>query len=283
MNSVSKLQEENRILSSRIADLEAENSSLKKLNDWYIEQFKLKQKEKFGRSSEKDNDDQLSFFDIFNETETLKEPIVIEPKEEEILVSSYKKKKKRGENFSELPVETIEYKLEDEEKVCDNCTSPLSEMKKEVRKELVIIPAQVKVLEHVTHVYSCRACDKEGISGFIKSADSPKALIPKSMVSPSLLSHLQCEKYVMATPFYRQEGEYARLGINLSRQNLSNWDMAGARILKPLYELLKKELLSHELLHADETTLEVIHEPGRETKGKSICGCIEPLLTPLDR
>lgn len=61
MNSVSKLQEENRILSSRIADLEAEISSLKKLNDWYIEQFKLKQKEKFGRSSEKDNDDQLSF------------------------------------------------------------------------------------------------------------------------------------------------------------------------------------------------------------------------------
>lgn len=42
MNSVAKLQEENRILSSRIADLEAEISSLKKLNDWYIEQFKLK-------------------------------------------------------------------------------------------------------------------------------------------------------------------------------------------------------------------------------------------------
>ena len=95
MNSVAKLQEENRILNSKITDLEAENSSLKKLNDWYIEQFKLRQKEKFGRSSEKDNDDQLSFFDIFNESETLKEPIVIEPKEDEILVSSLKEKKKK--------------------------------------------------------------------------------------------------------------------------------------------------------------------------------------------
>ena len=271
MDLLAKLQEENRKLNARIADLEAENSSLKKLNDWYIEQFKLRQKEKFGRSSEKGNDsDQLSFFDIFNETETLKEPIVVEPKEEEILVSSFKRKKKsRGKNLSDLPVETIEYKLTDEEKVCDNCQSPLTEMKKEIRKELVVIPAQVKVVEHVTYVYSCRACDKEGISGFIKSADSPKALIPKSMVSPSLLAHLHCEKYVMATPFYRQEGKYARLGVNLSRQNLSNWDMAGARILKPLYDLLKKELLSNELLHVDETTLEVIHEPGRETKGKS--------------
>ncbi len=72
-------------------------------------------------------------------------------------------------------------------------------MKKEVRKELVIIPAQVKVVEHVTHVYSCRACDKEGISGFIKAANSPKALIPKSMVSPSLLAHLQHEKYIMVS------------------------------------------------------------------------------------
>lgn len=277
MNSEAVLLEEVKKLNSIIADLEAKNSSLKelnfsleKLNDWYIEQFKLLQKKKFGRSSEKDNDDQLSFFDLFNESETLKEPIVIEPKEDEILVSSYKKKKrKRGESFSDLPVETIEYKLEDEEKVCDNCSSPLTDMKKERRKELVIIPAQVKVVEHVTHVYSCRTCDKEGVSGFIKAADSPKALIPKSMVSPSLLAHLQHEKYVMATPFYRQEGSYARLGINLSRQNLSNWDMAGAKILKPLYELIKKELLSHELLHADETTLEVIHEPGRETKGKS--------------
>ena len=277
MNSEAVLLEEVKKLNSTIADLEAKNSSLRelnssleKLNGWYIEQFKLLQKKKFGRSSEKDSDDQFSFFDLFNESETLKEPIVIEPKEDEILVSSYKKRKrKRGENFSGLPVETIEYKLEDEDKVCDNCASPLTDMKKEVRKELVIIPAQVKVVEHVTHVYSCRACDKEGISGFIKAANSPKALIPKSMVSPSLLAHLQHEKYVMATPFYRQEGNYARLGINLSRQNLSNWDMAGAKILRPLYELIKKELLSHELLHADETVLEVIHEPGRETKGKS--------------
>lgn len=277
MNSEAVLLEEVKKLNSRIADLEAKNSSLKelnssleKLNDWYIEQFKLLQKKKFGRSSEKDSDDQLSFFDLFNESETLREPIVIEPKEDEIFVSSYKKRKrKRGENFSGLPVETIEYKLEDEEKVCDNCASPLTDMKKEVRKELVIIPAQVKLVEHVTHVYSCRACDKEGVSSFIKTADSPKALIPKSMVSPSLLAHLQHEKYVMATPFYRQEANYTRLGINLSRQNLSNWDMAGAKILKPLYELIKKELLSHELLHADETVLEVIHEPGRETKGKS--------------
>jgi BMFP domain-containing protein YqiC len=42
---VAKIQEENKKLNARIADLEAENSSLKKLNDWYIEYFKLRQKD----------------------------------------------------------------------------------------------------------------------------------------------------------------------------------------------------------------------------------------------
>lgn len=269
MELLAKLQEENEKLNNENAKLMLENSSLKELNDWYIEQFKLRQKEKFGRSSEKGTDDQFSFFDLFNESETLKTPIVIEPKDDEIFLPRKKRKKKRGEKFSQLPVEVIEYKLADEEKTCDNCEGTLTDMKKEIRKELIVIPAQVKVVEHISHVYSCRACDKEGISGFIKNSDSPKALIPKSMVSPSLLAHVQHEKYVMATPFYRQESNFKRLDVNLSRQNLSNWDMAGSKILKPLYNLMKKELLSNDLLHADETTLEVIHEPGRESKGKS--------------
>ena len=73
-----------------------------------------------------------------------------------------RKKSKRGSKFDTLSVETIEYKLSEEEKVCATCGSPLTEMKKEIRKELVIIPAEVKVIELITYVYSCRNCDKEG-------------------------------------------------------------------------------------------------------------------------
>ncbi|MFI3214199.1 MAG: hypothetical protein R3Y24_12770, partial [Eubacteriales bacterium] len=38
--------------------------------------------------------------------------------------------------FKDLPVEVIEYQLEDDEKICDICGNPLSEMKKEIRREL---------------------------------------------------------------------------------------------------------------------------------------------------
>ncbi len=270
MELLEKLQKEIEHLSSKIQAQEEKILELSRLNDWYVEQLKLRQKEKFGKSSEKVDEDQLSFFDLFNEAETLKEPIVIEPEAEEIFVKAHsKKKRKRGECFDNLPVEIIEYKTEDEDLTCPQCDNSLTEMKKEVRTEIQIIPAKVKKVEHVTYVYSCRACDKEGESGYITKADSPKALIPKSVVSSSFLSYILNQKYTLALPLYRQEQEFKRLGMNISRQNLSNWTLKGATLLNPLFLALKKELLSNDLLHADETVLEVLHEPGRQSYQKS--------------
>lgn len=269
MDLLQKLKAENEALKSQLKEKEEKIQSLTKLNDWYIEQLKLKAKEKFGASSEKTDVNQLSLFDLFNEAETLMEPIVVEPAEEMIIPAHKRKKAKRGSRLDNLPVETVEYKLTDEESVCDVCGEKLSEMKKETRRELVIIPAEVKIIEHVTYSYSCRNCDKNGVNGFIKEAGHPKALIPKSMVSPSLLSYIMNQKYTMSLPLYRQEQEFKRLGVELTRQNLSNWIIKGASLLRPLYNEMKKSLLNETLLHADETTLEVLNEPGNDTKTKS--------------
>ena len=62
------------------------------MNNWYIEQLKLKAKGKFGVSSEKVDSDQLSLFDLFNKAETLQELITIEP-ELETVVKAHSRKK----------------------------------------------------------------------------------------------------------------------------------------------------------------------------------------------
>ncbi len=280
MNVLQQKQQEIEALRSQVKEQQTQLKekeekilSLEKLNHWYIEQLKLRQHEKFGISSEKATENQITladvFSDLFNEAEALREPFTIEPEESTVIPEHNRKRSKRGSKFDDLPVETISYELSDEEKVCEVCGAPLTEMKKEVRKELKIIPAQVKVIEHVTYVYSCRKCDKEGLGGFIKHADSPKALIPKSVVSPSVMAYILNQKYTNAMPLYRQEQEFKRYGIALTRQDLSNWTLRGATLLQPLLEELKKELLSNELLHADETTLEVLNEPGRNATAKS--------------
>ncbi|WP_177180616.1 IS66 family transposase [[Clostridium] polysaccharolyticum] len=54
------------------------------------------------------------------------------------------------------------------------------------------------------------------------------------MVSPSMMAYILNQKYTNAMPLYRQEQEFERYGIESSRQNLLNWMIKGAGLLKPL-------------------------------------------------
>ena len=74
----------------------------------------------------------------------------------------------------------------------------------------------------------------------------------------------------MGSPLYRQEHEMNRKGIKLSRQTMSNWILKATEdYLTPVYEQLHKELLYRDVLHADETTLQVLHEPGKKPQSDS--------------
>jgi len=268
-----QLLAENKVLAQKVEQLE-------KLNKWYEEQLKLNRKKMFAASSERSDMEQIN---LFNEVEAEAQAISPEPTIEEI--TSYKRKKKKGGReklLAELPVETIEYTVDDT--TCPKCDNELHIMKKEIRKELKIVPAKVSVVEHVSYVYSCRNCEKTDTHTPIITSLSPKALIPKSLVSPSVMAYIMNQKFVNSMPLYRQEQEFKRFDVSLSRQNLSNWMIKGANILKPLADRMKEIMLSKEVLHADETTLEVLCEPGRPAQTTSYMwlyrtsGCDEPIV-----
>jgi transposase len=234
---------------------------------WYEEQFRLGQQKRFGASSEKTDAEQLT---IFNEAEQEADAKAAEPSVEEI---TYKRKKQKGKNdkmLEDLPVEVVEYRLSETEQVCPECDSPLHEMSREVRKELKIIPAQVKVVEHVRFVYACRSCEQNAIKTPIITAPMPAPVLPKSLVSPSLMAFIMNRKYAEAIPLYRQEQQFKNFGIELSRQNMANWMIRGSGDwLSHLYERMRQRLVQSEVLHADETTLQVLHEDGRAATSKS--------------
>ena len=74
------------------------------------------------------------------------------------------------------------------------------------------------------------------------------------------------QKFVMHSPLYRQAQELQRGGIKLSRQTMSNWVLhASEDWLKPLYDELHRRLVKSAVLHADETTLQVLQEPGKKS------------------
>lgn len=62
-----------------------------------------------------------------------------------------------------------------------------------------------------------------------------------------------------------------RQGIQLSHQTMSNWILRAAEdYLSSVYEQLHKEHLKRDVLHADETTLQVLHEPGKKPQSGSL-------------
>ncbi|NLN19483.1 MAG: transposase [Firmicutes bacterium] len=120
--------------------------------------------------------------------------------------------------------------------MCPQCAGRLHEMSTSIRIEIRVIPAQVKVIEHVQHVYACRACERTRIRTPVVRALMPKPPIPGSYASPSAIASVIHNKYVQGIPLYRQEQEFSRLGVGLSRQTLANWTLkATERHLVPIY------------------------------------------------
>lgn len=252
-----------------VAKLEQQNAELTAKLKWYEEQFKLAQKKRFGASSEKTHPDQLEL-QLFNEAETLATPPSEKAEMEEIKYSRKKHNGKRETKLDQLPIETITYELPEAEQVCECCGGHLHEMSTETRNEVSVIPAQVKVVSHVRKVYSCRHCEREEIRTPIVTAPMPKPVYPGSLASPSSLAYVMSQKYVDSQPLYRQEQQFARIGLTLSRQTMANWMIYGANEwLSLITDRMSEHLLRQDILHADETTLQVLHEPGKAAETKS--------------
>ena len=103
----------------------------------------------------------------------------------------------------------------------------------------------------------------------MKAAKEP-ALLPSSFASAEAVAYLAAQKFVMYSPLYRLEQEFNRQGLKLSRQTMANWLLnTSEKWLRPIYDVLREQLCRELVLHADETTLQVLKEPGRSSTSKS--------------
>ena len=170
----------------------------------------------------------------------------------------------------DIEVEIIEKTLPEDECVCPQCQGRMSDIGKEVTKRLKIVPARFVVEETHLHKYACRHCQQHDIATPVKTAWSDPAVIKGSIATLEAITHIMTQKYVMYSPLYRQEQEYNRAGIALTRQTMSNWLLkATVSWLEPVYGRMKTELLKQGVLHSDETTIQVLQEPGRKAENKS--------------
>jgi transposase len=169
-------------------------------------------------------------------------------------------KKRRGHGRKrppkDLPREPVHYRLTEAEQACPSCGGPRQEIGTETTSQLDYKPASLFVVEHIEHKYACPCCGKQGQPQIV-AAPKPAQPLGKGSPGAGLLAYLIVSKYLDHLPLYRLERILGRQGLNLSRSTTCDWMAGCARRLRPLYDLMKGELVRSVWLHTDDTRVKL--------------------------
>jgi len=193
----------------------------------------------------------------------------VEEKEEIVVEKHSRKKRGRKPLPDDLPRIDIIHDIPEEEKQCD-CGCKLTRIGEEVSEKLDTIPETIRVIRHIRPKYGCKCCEGAfSDNKSVKIAPPPPQIIPKGLPTASLLARSLTAKFCDALPFYRQVKQFNRIGVEITRQSLCNWAMKTADSCRLLLDLLIDEIRGGPLINADETTVQVLDEPGRKATDKS--------------
>ena len=109
--------------------------------------------------------------------------------------------------------------------------------------------------------------DKQLPNPRIYQAKAPSAVIGGNHIGADMLAQIVIDKYRYHLPEYRQVKQYADLGVKLPTSTLNDWIHRTADKLEPLYEALRKDILSGDYLQIDEVPWRIADRPGKSRKG----------------
>lgn len=270
--NLENIVQENAVLRSKVSVLEEELALVQQQLDWLKKQV-------FGRKTEQTSvimEDAIQLSMFRNDEETAGSKL-----KETITVPEHKRKKKRTHDdwMSELHVVEVFHK--EDHPVCENCGVEMAEFDEEkAYDELVYTPAKFHVRRHIVKKYKCPNCGENPENDVnyeddiercnIRRAQYPKPMIPKSYCSPELLAHIIYEKYAKAVPLHRQEKDFGSKRVPLLKATMSNWvGIAAERWCLPIVQKMQELLIAGQIIHADETTVQVLHEEGRKSTSQS--------------
>ena len=239
------------------------------------DEISLLRKKLFGSSSEKRVIDFPGQLNLFNEAELEQDPSIAETEELAAILPEETPKKRKtratdAERFKGIPVIKKYIDIPEEDKTCPVCSTPLVKIGEEfVRRELVFIPAKLKVVEIYSFNYSCPECSKRDIPVMKKGKDGKPHML-YGMASAGTVAWVMYQKFCNSLPYCRQEKDWKQYGAAITRATMANWVIRNSEaFFRPMYEYFHRKLLERNFLMADETPLQVLHEEGRRAQTKS--------------
>ena len=160
----------------------------------------------------------------------------------------------------QLPPEPVHHSVSPEELLCPTCIVETVVFNHEVTYQLEKLNQTLKLLEHRAEVRSCPKCKQ-----YVVTAEKPIPPIPGSYAGPALLANIVTEKFDDALPLNRQEKKFRREKAIIPRSTQSDWVIETASTIAPLYDLLKKDVLSSKCVKTDDSEIKI---QDRKYKGK---------------
>lgn len=196
------------------------------------------------------------------------------PEQEEITYKRRKKKKPSGRQSLPEHLPRVERVIEPEED-----TAGMRYIGDEVTEILAKQPSRLFVIRIIRKKYA-----REGGEGVVIGR-LPSRAIEKGLAHESLLADILVSKYVDHLPLYRQAKILAREKVNIASSTMSDWVAASCRLLEPLYEALKKEVLLNEYLQADESPIKVLDKNKKKSTHRGyqwVYHAVDPKLVLFD-
>lgn len=120
-----------------------------------------------------------------------------------------------------------------------------------VNRRLQHIPASFLLVETIRPKY------KDPITGLIYQAPAADQTFAKSSVDESVAAHIVVQKIIDHLPLYRIARIFGRQGVNIPESTIGDIYAESSRILQPLYEAHKNDVMGGGYVNMDETTIRV--------------------------
>ncbi len=153
----------------------------------------------------------------------------------------------------------VDHHHEPESTTCA-CGEAMVRIGEDVSEKLDIVPAEFFVHRHIRGKWACKCCQT-----LVQEPVAPH-IIDKGMPAEGLIAHTLVSRFVDHIPYYRQEQINARSGIHTPRSTLAAWSGQSGAGLIPLYDAHRKFVLGANVLHVDETPVNMLDPGAGKTK-----------------
>ena len=238
---------------SQVEALQSEKERLEHENRLLLEQLRLAYLSKYGRRSEKLDNNQIA---LLGEEPTADEEPGPKAEEEEQDRPARKPKRPRKPHpgRQQLPAHLKRHEriipAEPEDQFCSQCEGEKAVIGYENTEQLAVIPAYYYVELIKREKRACKDHAEEGVS----TAPAPDQILPGSKLGDSVIIDAVVKKYTEHQPIYRQcEALERDAGVELDRATLTEAVMTAGELLRPISQAMAEDLRNGPYIQADES------------------------------